>query len=313
MSLVPIDSRRLREQATRECRTVFSILDANRGQLLAFHREDLPAFRKWFYAKFGGAASRLRDLRQEILFQRSILAEVGDEVLFHSVTFEEALQRVQARRAGESAPPPPSDRASDPELHKLVGEILGGVGDELADAESGLLGVGPVRPGEPPPPCDEGRLRSLYRSLVRELHPDLHPDSSDERRELWHEVQSAYGRKDGERLELLAALLQVCQDKFDDGTPVSQIRALSKQLTIRIQALGREVARLSTLPAWNFGERESTRDLRREMSVKLREEIAQSRKKLLNLKKQFKRLSSYQPPRRATRGRADSAQLSFDF
>ncbi len=313
MSLVPIDSRRLREQATRECRSVFSILDANRGQLLTFHRQDLPAFRKWFYAKFGGAATRLRDLRREIVYQRTILAEIGDEVLFHSATFEDAMKRVEARRAGTEPSPPPSDRHDDPELQKLVGEILGGVGEDPGDTDSGVLGINVDRSGAPITPCDERRLRVLYRTLVRELHPDLHPDSGEERKLLWLEVQAAYVRRDGDRLELLAALLQAWEDKFDDGTPISQIRALSRQLADRIVALAREVARLRTLPAWNFTEKESTKELKREMAAKLREEIATSRKNLSNLKKQFTRLSRYQRPRRAARRATESAQLSFDF
>ena len=79
-------------------------------------------------------------------------------------------------------------------------------------------------------PEEERSSKALYRTIVRRLHPDHHGHMDETRRNLWHETQEAYRRRD---LNALYSILARC-DNGEAGlgahSPVSLVLRLTRQL-----------------------------------------------------------------------------------
>jgi hypothetical protein len=97
--------------------------------------------------------------------------------------------------------------------------------------------------------------KNLYRAIVRQLHPDHHGNMSDARKELWHEAQAAYKRRD---VEALRGILASC-DGSENGpglhTPVAAIRWLIRRVKEDTRALRREIGKLRNDRAWEYETR----------------------------------------------------------
>ena len=117
---------------------------------------------------------------------------------------------------------------------------------------------GPAKFAPPPRPEDE-RIKVLYRQLARQLHPDTNPNHGWRERELWHEVQSAYQSRDLERLEAVAARIEMGLHGASTTLPVHMLHRLARDLHSALQGLKKQIRQARNQTAWNFSAR--TEDL----------------------------------------------------
>ena len=84
------------------------------------------------------------------------------------------------------------------------------------------------------------KIRRIYRTQAKLLHPDLHPEvaESEELRELWYRVSTAYACNDLKELEELEVLVAAAlaansgdQWKIDIPDIEEKIRALEEEIT----------------------------------------------------------------------------------
>ncbi|MDQ3623703.1 MAG: J domain-containing protein [Verrucomicrobiota bacterium] len=113
------------------------------------------------------------------------------------------------------------------------------------------------------------RIKELYRRLVRQLHPDRRGDLPPRERELWHEVQEAYRERDRERLEAVAARMEVGLNGAAGGVPVSVLLRMTRDLQRALHGLRDQLFRARKHPAWNFKKKK--RDLARLEASRRRE------------------------------------------
>ena len=135
-------------------------------------------------------------------------------------SLEEALAHDRARRGGGAAPPPPAP------------------------------------PRQSAAHRDADRIKELYRKVVRQLHPDANGEFAPRERELWHEVQSAYQARDLERLEAVAARVELGGDAAASArTSVGVLLRITREMREALQSVRRQLGRAKKQPAWHFPEK----------------------------------------------------------
>ncbi len=135
-------------------------------------------------------------------------------------SLEEALARDRARHGGGAASPPPAP------------------------------------PRQTAAHRDADRIKEIYRKVVRQLHPDANGEFAPRERELWHEVQSAYQARDLERLEAVAARVELGGDAAASArTSVGVLLRITRELGEALQSVRRQLGRAKKQPAWRFPEK----------------------------------------------------------
>jgi len=99
------------------------------------------------------------------------------------------------------------------------------------------------------------RLKELYRKIVRQLHPDTNGEFAPRERELWHEAQAAYRERDLERLEAVAARIELSGASASLQTPVSVLLRIIRELRAALRSVRHLLALAKKQPAWRFQER----------------------------------------------------------
>ncbi|HAT12139.1 MAG TPA: hypothetical protein DCS97_16505 [Planctomycetes bacterium] len=97
-------------------------------------------------------------------------------------------------------------------------------------------------------PADTTALKHLYRDLAKRLHPDANPQQSERERQLWQQVQEAYGDGDLERLRILAETVTAAQPLPAGPDALAVLRAQRQRLHDRILALGAASVALEQRP-----------------------------------------------------------------
>jgi len=97
--------------------------------------------------------------------------------------------------------------------------------------------------------------KNLYRAIVRQLHPDHHGNMSEARKELWHEAQEAYRRRDVDALRGILASCEGSENGPGLHTPVAAIRWLIRRVKADARALRRELGKLRNDRAWEYEKR----------------------------------------------------------
>ena len=209
-----------------------------------------------------GAARKLSEFEQEALFQEWVQKSLGtnpdkmdDEA--YSTTFE-AFKTHMFR----SAPPesPPRNTQARPQRERIA-----------PDEE-------PAQEDEPAPV--DIRVKELYRTLVRRLHPDLRADGSAEVSALWHEVQEAYAASDVPQLEILLAVSDIRLNPMNEGTSVSQMRAVVLELERALRALEKSLEEAEREDAWDFARVGPDENLRVRVKRELQTDLANRRARL---------------------------------
>lgn len=268
--LVPLDTHAIRHKSLQDYRKAEQNLDTLKSQLKRFREEDTPGFRAWLHQTFGSLLTRQRELTQALQGKRALLLEVEkladrldlsdvaayriaqwrrahpEEAQAQDLEFEEELRRRQAKRNERSGKPPGAgdhdpkqdDHAND-DLHDLFETATG---TALRSAKHASQADRPSR--------------DLYRTIVRQLHPDRHGAMSEARKNLWHEAQAAYRRRDVAALHNVLARCDNGEAGLGQHTPVAMIHRLTAQLHQAIQSTQSELLKMKTDPAWNYEERQ---------------------------------------------------------
>jgi hypothetical protein len=285
--IIPLDTHSIRHKALRVYHLAERDLDRLKSQLKRHHDDEVPGFRAWLHRTFGHLLTRQRELARAIEEKRALLIEIEDLADRYNLSdaaayrkarwrqdhseeaeredreFAEAEERraqARRRRKGEDADPWAEDNdAYDPFAAGDFESIPDEAWDEFSDFFEEMTGTRPpprnarsLRSGPHP---EEKSTRALYRTIVRRLHPDHHGQMSEARKQLWHEAQDAYRRRD---LNALYGILARCDDGeagLGQHSPVALIRRLTRQIKDAVRAAKREIRRMQRDPAWDYQNR----------------------------------------------------------
>ncbi len=285
--LMRLDTQAIRHKSLKDYHKAEQSLEQLKSQLKRFREQDTPGFKSWLHQTFGSLLTRQRELAQTIADKQNLLLEIEDiaaryrlsdvaafrkvqwrrahpeEAQAEDLRFEEEQQRLEARRKRPGAESDPWDEETDADDF-FGNDDFKSVGDDewtsFSDFFEEMTGVRPPPRAAKRSPQEERSARDLYRTIVRRLHPDHHGAMSEARKNLWHEAQEAYRRRDVNALYNVLARCENGESGLGQHTPVSLIRRLTAQLKQAIQSTRSEIRRMKTDPAWNYEER--TRDPR---------------------------------------------------
>ncbi len=146
----------------------------------------------------------------------------------------------------------------------MTGQPAPSLEEALAQDRARRDGGGPQRkkaplssaPASPPVHRGADRIKELYRKVVRQLHPDANGEFAPRERELWHEVQAAYQARDLERLEAVAARVEIGGDAGASArTSVGVLLRITRELRDALQSVRRQFGMARKQPAWRFREK----------------------------------------------------------
>jgi hypothetical protein len=155
------------------------------------------------------------------------------------------------------------------------------------------------------------RIKQLYRELARRLHPDANSNLPPRARELWHEAQAAYERRDLERLEMLAAMRDFAGGGHAATIGFGWIKSLARlknlyaEMGRKLRSTQKALKRAEQSPAWGFDLRSSKpRDetrLRLEIELELRDATEELEEEIGRLERRVGRWKKPPPGGRARR------------
>ena len=285
-NVVRLDTHAIRHKSLKDYHKTERSLAQLKSQLKRFHEQDTPGFRVWMHQTFGSLLTRQRELAQAIQDKQNLLLEIEDladryrlsdvaayrkaqwrrahpeEAQAEDLRFEEERRRRREERDKRSGKPyDPGD--DEPDLDDIFEDddfktISDDAWNDFSDFFEDMTGIRPPPRSTKPSPREDRSAREIYRTIVRQLHPDHHGAMSEVRKNLWHEAQEAYRRRDVAALYNVLARCDNGEAGLGPHSPVSLIRRLTAQLRQAIQSTQSEIRRMKTDPAWNYEQR--TRD-----------------------------------------------------
>ncbi|CAN5293881.1 hypothetical protein BH20VER2_BH20VER2_17350 [soil metagenome] len=172
-----------------------------------------------------------------------------------------------------------------------------------------------------PPAVDPvaARRKDLYRRIVRQLHPDAGGEFAARERELWHEAQAAHRDGDLERLEAVAARIELTHAGVSAQAPVGLLLRITRELQAALQSVRQQIERTKNHPAWRFQEKNERRGaLESRRRRALDKQLAQSRNELGDATSRLDDLArrAAKPRKRKAaprHGKAPSRPVQMDF
>jgi hypothetical protein len=283
--LLTVDTGKIRRKALLSYHRAEKTLHADKERLSRYRAHDIPGFRAWFHRTFGELLTRVREALLKIDESRALFAEMEWLAERDGLSESAAYRKVMWRRAhpaeaekedrqfeetmkAQAAKHDLRDENEDEdfdEFDPFGGDFEDADGEEeekdedrLRDLFEELTGIRMPRPRSKRTACQKpakGTVRELYRKIVRNLHPDHHGQMSEARRELWHEAQDAYRRRDADALH---GILVRCSDGtagIGPHSPVSLIQRLTLQLKKAARSVRSELRRARSDPAWNYEQK----------------------------------------------------------
>ena len=103
---------------------------------------------------------------------------------------------------------------------------------------------------------DAKKLTDLHRALVKKLHPDLNPQQTEEEKELFLKVQSAYDLKDLTALERIMINLELGQYTSNDMfTSAKELADYRQKLKDQVTSLEKQIALINSKYPFTFREK----------------------------------------------------------
>ncbi len=272
-ALVLVDGTDVRRKIKKDYEKALRDLDNSRRQLDQFHQTDLPEFTRWLNTHFGALLTELRELGQKLAADEELIFRVQSEMMFNGGSYARAYQQVMELRDNpEPPPPPPGGRETNGEPDPFGARPEPGNSDEADPLEAffnemfGEFGPGQrqrdhrdARAGHPAqsaaPPPKAARLKELYRALVRRLHPDTQREMTAQKKEWWHQAQTAYEAGDTEQLEVILTLCEIGDSGTTAHTSASLLQRITAQLKGSLREIKRQLAQRRGDPAWAFSRR----------------------------------------------------------
>jgi hypothetical protein len=258
---------------------------------------------------FARLIARHRELLQAVEEKRRLLIEIESLADRLNLSEPEAYRKAIWRR-GHPREAEAEDRRLDEEERKTAEERFGpddddgalgeddtfddefaGTKDEwdiFADLFEAMTGERPpprgaFRKAQPKPRVENKPAKELYRAIVRRLHPDHHGHMDEARKNLWHEAQEAYRRRDVNALHSILARCDGGAAGLGDHSPVSLIRRLTQQLRKAARSARGEMRRVKQDLAWNYEQRARQPQFIRRIKDELEQGIAAADMELIAL------------------------------
>ncbi len=283
MGLVRLDTNAIRTKSLKDYRKVEKALDKLKLQLKRFREHDTPGFLTWMHKTFGSLLTRQRELAQAIHGRQELLREIMDIVDRYKLSDVEAYSKVQWRRAHPEQAQAEDIRFEEEILRRREAQRGRPVREcDAYDADSDPDDIFDndafktmpdedwnnfddfyeTMTGNRPPPNfarrshqEDVSARDIYRTIVRQLHPDHHGAMSENRKNLWHEAQEAYRRRDVAALYNVLVRCDSGKAGLGQHTPISMIHRMTAQLRRAMQSTRAEIRRMKSDPAWNYESR----------------------------------------------------------
>jgi len=294
------------------------------AKLRQFEDADRPAYDRWLRLEFGPELQDLETLHAQIRIEKLKARRIHDLVQdgYHPrearYLVEASFQAASAEATEgddsaedpqsdlfENSPhaaerPPKRDAWSEDEIEarrrakrdakreaRKDARREKGQARKGAHAEAGLSARAP-HPSEK----SASRLTAIYRILVRKLHPDsptaTRAITPARARNLWHEVQDAYRRREADRLLTIATWLENQEsvngpgesetDRITVGISYSERKKLFRGLETLRKKLEKRIETLAADPAWEFsGHSPAKGRLKKLVRRQLDQEMANAR------------------------------------
>jgi hypothetical protein len=302
-SLVLSDTARVRGEAKRRVEKLQAELDALLKRREQFHEVDVPSHRIFFCTYLGPQRAQLTELADKLSAAEALLSYVQLVAFQLMISPVEAYGRVMDERNGKGPAIPPSpqlDPAQAGDESEDAPDDFKDLFDSLFDEDDEDDFYRPFgedfdgRVGKPSKDAThEGQeIARIYRLIVKQLHPDRIGAMTEAQRAIWQTAQDAYQCGN-------LAILHSCLERCGYSGPLLQLEVsvasmLQKQREIqRAQiAVRQELRELSSHPAWNFSSLGSHEKKLSRVTRELSREIAQLRRRHLEMEAMIDELKS---------------------
>ena len=309
--LIRLDTFTIRKKALAEYRKAELALALLKEQLKRYHEKDKPGFRSWLHQQFGSLLTRQRELEQAYSQKCALVFEIQELCETEDLSELEAYRKVMWRRAHPLEAEQEDRKREEEERKRSRAEFsdeddddsdfdwdTGGdrqdreeqfdsipddEWDEFAEFHETVTGRRPSRRARKEETQDGKSAKELYRTIVRRLHPDHHGAMSDARKNLWHEAQEAYRRRDVSALYNILARCDNGEAGLGHHSPVSLIQRLTAQLKKACQTTRREVGQLKRDVAWDYRTRMQNPRFSRQVKMDIEEGIRRTQADLCEL------------------------------
>jgi len=234
-ALIPLDTARIADRHRKKLEKVRQDLETAQEQWRQYTEIERPAYERWVHLECGALIAELHQMKEEYDYKAFLLNEAHARSIFSGRSLRESLHDVQEEMKRDPArdePPPDPDAGRD-----FSGSGRESDADDEADWEDFFSRLADEKPKRRSAFLEGARLRSLYRDICRQLHPDTGAAMNERTKQLWNEVQEAYGNKDLERLETLRALCDLEAGSLGKSTSCSRLLDLIKHFQKGLRSL----------------------------------------------------------------------------
>jgi len=122
--------------------------------------------------------------------------------------------------------------------------------------------------------------------VVRRLHPDTQ-SLTPQRKEWWHQAQTAYENGDVEQLQVILSFCEIEDHGTTARTSVSLLMRITRQIKSSLRTLKSQLAEYRRDPAWNFSRLPDPGPLAERTERMLRAELLELRRALVAMESQL--------------------------
>lgn len=293
-ALIPLDTRRIREEALEAYRKAEGELARISAQLKRYHERDLPGFQAWCRRTFGKLFLQLKDLESSLHVKQAMARDIRHLAERFDLTEAEAYgkylwrrdnpaaaeeedrrQEAEERRREADAMAARRKRRDEAEADDAEAEDEPDPDDDPGDVEelfASFLGAARRRRA-PMREADALTARELYRAIVRRLHPDHHGHMNEPRKHLWDEAQTAWRLRDVETLQNVLAQCETEDVTLGATTAVSAILLATRRVRDALRQSKRQLRALTARLEWNYSLRKANPAYARKVQTVILDEI----------------------------------------
>lgn len=170
------------------------------------------------------------------------------------------------------------------------------------------------KPATPEQTALETRCKQIYRQLVRRLHPDTGVKPSPQARQLWHDLQDAWERRDLERLELLQAVVELRDGGTEDAfaaVSLDRLRRIVRDLARAWREMQKHRRSLQRHPAFQLTDPVKAKSMEKKIRAEIQADIYDLKRGISEMDRLIARWEKGPPKKKSPRGRSGQEELGF--